>query len=332
MNLNEAFKELEILEEDTFNIQDSKDVEELGSLLNDDDTNEVVNIIDADAMEKNDLENSYAGKVILECDVCHSLCYKEPEEVVIEEDTVIDIECPYCYSSDGFKVIGKVCSFDDCNKDDEDDTDNLENDDDEKSEENKDETADESIKESVTVNTDDVIINDNGSVEVPDDSETSDDNITEENSETVEPLTDKDVEEFEDKDAKEVEEKELEEFDESLINKTVNKYLKRVYENINKFEILEVKGNDKKLVLEGLLTFNSGKTKKTRFTFAPHTITKSGKVKFIGENLDISRGKKTFEITGSIKDKVFMTESLNYNYRSKFNDKSIKIQGRVNSK
>ena len=162
MNLNEAFKELEILEEDTFNIQDSKDVEELGSLLNDDDTNEVVNIIDADAMEKNDLENSYAGKVILECDVCHSLCYKEPEEVVIEEDTVIDIECPYCYSNDGFKVIGKVCSFDDCNKDDEDDTDNLENDDDEKSEENKDETADESIKESVTVNTDDVIINDNG--------------------------------------------------------------------------------------------------------------------------------------------------------------------------
>lgn len=149
MNLNEAFKELEILEEDTFNIQDSKDVEELGSLLNDDDTNEVVNIIDADAMEKNDLENSYAGKVILECDVCHSLCYKEPEEIVIEEDTVTDIECPYCYSNDGFKVIGKVCSFDDCNKDDDEDTDNLENDDDEKSEENKDETADKSIEESI---------------------------------------------------------------------------------------------------------------------------------------------------------------------------------------
>ena len=88
------------------------------------------------------------------------------------------------------------------------------------------------------------------------------------------------------------------------------------------------------LKLEGLIKFNSGKTKKTSFVFESSTITKSGKAKLIGENTQISRGKKSFTLTGSLKNNKFIAESLNYNYRAKDagSGKSTRVYGTVTNK
>ncbi len=67
--------------------------------------------------------------------------------------------------------------------------------------------------------------------------------------------------------------------------------MKGTYENVKGYKTESVKEqDDNKLVVEGLITFNSGKVKKTSFIFEAKDITKSGKVRFIGENCQLSRG------------------------------------------
>ena len=51
--------------------------------------------------------------------------------------------------------------------------------------------------------------------------------------------------------------------------------------------------------------------------FEAHDANKDGKVRFIGENLQISRGKKSFALRGKVDNGKFISESLNYNYRAK---------------
>lgn len=60
-----------------------------------------------------DLEKSYVGKVILDCCACHSKVYKDRDELVFEEDLTVNIdeECPSCYLSEGFKIIGQIAEF-----------------------------------------------------------------------------------------------------------------------------------------------------------------------------------------------------------------------------
>ena len=113
---SEAFKKLSVLNEEEFNIDNKEDMEDAKGFLDmvDDDTDTVV--FDVDAPSKDDLLDSYVGKVILDCCVCHSKIFQNPEDVVVDETgelANVDTECPYCYSNDGYKVIGKVVSADD---------------------------------------------------------------------------------------------------------------------------------------------------------------------------------------------------------------------------
>lgn len=113
--LSEAFKKLSILNEEDFNIANMEDVEDAKSFMDMvDDGVEEVRITDIDAPTVDDLLDSYIGKTILDCCVCHSKLYKNPEDVHIDEEGTlanIDEECPYCFSNDGYKVIGVVAPF-----------------------------------------------------------------------------------------------------------------------------------------------------------------------------------------------------------------------------
>ena len=64
------------------------------------------------------------GKVILDCNVCHSLIYKDPSEVIIDDDGENcndEEECPYCFSTgDGYKLIGQIKPFGEVEKELED--------------------------------------------------------------------------------------------------------------------------------------------------------------------------------------------------------------------
>lgn len=114
--LNEAFKKLDLLEEEDFNLSRAGSIEDAQNFVDDEvnDDVDLLNIIDVDAETEDELQDNYIGDVILECDVCHSMIYKKPEEVQIDEETQTvntSEECPYCMSTDGFKVIGQVAPF-----------------------------------------------------------------------------------------------------------------------------------------------------------------------------------------------------------------------------
>lgn len=111
--LQEAFKKLDILEEETFTA-DEKGFEGLKNLIDSDDVVDDVVVIDGDAETEDELQDSYVGKVILDCCVCHSKIYEDKEEVVVDETgewANVDKECPFCFSTDGYKVIGEVAPF-----------------------------------------------------------------------------------------------------------------------------------------------------------------------------------------------------------------------------
>lgn len=434
MILSEAFKQLDMLTEETFSI-DPDGLEELKDFKEKDEVIETENIIDPKAETEEELEDFYVGKVILDCCVCHSKLYKDAEEVVLSEDETVanaDEECPFCYSTDGFKVIGQVSAFEEKGEEIEDEVEEVEtirgngnlvgesksiresidekfiikldnmnssrrafisknaptnpdstlfNDVDSWFTYNKKDAmifdsysdaehfwdeyivgipllADidddytwsmedcivkhtdkmESIRESISnlsLDTDDTHMEmtseDNGKVTIT----TEPLNNAPEDGEFIAPLEDETKLEIEaNSDEEPVGEEEvsteIEEFDEESFNKLGESYLKRVYDNVQSFKTTSVGATPKKLVVEGLIKFSSGKSKKTSFIFESKTITKSGKVKFIGENKEITPRKNAFVVKGQLKGTKLLSESLTYNYRAKDNKgNSSRLYGTV---
>lgn len=111
--LTEAFKELDLLESQSFDV-DKKGTSELEDFLEDDSLDDFEVVIDPEAETEEDLQKSYMGKAILMCDVCHSMIYKDPAEIVIDEESQlanVGELCPYCFTGDGYKVVGKVAPY-----------------------------------------------------------------------------------------------------------------------------------------------------------------------------------------------------------------------------
>ena len=572
--LNEAFTQLQLLNEEEFNLTDKDSIEDIKSLV-DAPVDASIDIIDPDANNEDELSDSYVGKVVLDCSVCHSKIYKDPSEIVIdevEELANVGEECPYCYTADGFKVLGQIAPFSDDVKptedelseeeaddvveddtdDDEDDTDDDEDDDfmealseklsqmneaemsDEdkrdnqilrniydktqrranaaltpeeqavldkyglyRSTEDKDimkpgkdafhtrsitspphyfrggidvhddrvnladrarkisdrqpirdfvnagdytvhdttfdhdpkgnykntfqrkfnransaqmqqpmkamrnllnhrnyeqgrlDTADAKYKdaiakakadyekrikdaedslaytkkysakyvddanaeidrmlkrgkkedmeeslEKVEVSTEDsntVITNDPVTNTVSVTTTTNDDGegilvpLSDENAEEIAASTEENAE------VPEEDNFIADDFDEESFDELGEAYLKKVYENIDAFKTTNVSSCGKKLAVEGLITFKSGNTKPTHFIFEQKAQNKKGTYRFIGENKQISRGKKSFILQGNVNDNKFICESLNYNYLGK-NDgdkKSVRLYGTI---
>ena len=442
--LTEAFKKLNLLNEEVFDA-DEEGVEELADLASEEDT---VDIIDADAETEEEIEDSYVGKVVLDCCICHSKIYKDADSVVIDEDAElanVGEECPYCYSVDGYKIIGQIAPFESESElkveiEDKDGDGKIEDDEveisdagleealkrkrarivekckntkkfkksirlkesdeietiEDKIEDVVDTLSDEAIEdltsqmiadyivdnidridndevqavvdeieeqipeepagdvegdalqvvedlERVELETEDKVIkvSEEEKEEVPDaemieplDVEaeteivgaTSDENAEEEVSDEqefdAEEMSEEGEDEFVDQDFDEFEEEDFDELGES--------YLKKVYDNVQTFKTSNVSTKGNTLKLEGIITFNSGNKKSTTFLFEAKDITKKGKVRFIGENCQISRGKKSFTLTGAIKGNKLIAESLNYNYRTKdANGKSVRLYGTI---
>lgn len=563
--LNEAFTQLQLLNEEEFNLTDKDSIEDVKSLV-DAPVDASIDIIDPDANSEDELSDSYVGKVVLDCSVCHSKVYKDPSEVVIDEvEGLANVgeECPYCYTADGFKVLGQIAPFsddvkptedevseeeaDDVIEDDVDDDDFLEalsnklsqmneaemSDEDKRDNQilrsiynktqrranaaltpeeqavldkyglyrstgNKDimmagkdayhantitsphnyfvggvdvrddrvnladrarkmpnrqptrdylrsgeynvsdttfdhdpkgkynntfqrkmntansakmqkpmfdmrrlihdrnyeqdrldkadteyqatiakakadyekriKSAENSLEftkkyssrgvdvanaeinrmlkrdkkddmeeslERVEVSTEDsntVITNDTVTNTVSVTTTTNDDGegilvpLSDENAEEISVATEENTEE-----APVEDEFIADDFDEESFDELGEAYLKKVYENIDSFKTTNVSSCGKKLAVEGLITFKSGNTKSTHFIFEQKAQNKKGTYRFIGENKQISRGKKSFILQGNVNDKKFICESLNYNYLGK-NDgdkKSVRLYGTV---
>lgn len=145
MYIEEAFKRLNLLEDD-YSYSEDQQLELLNSFVSDDiDDIPEEEIIDVEAETCDDLQDNYIGKVIIECDCCHTRLYKDQEDLILgsSEDGVelfnVDEECPVCHTTSGYRVIGKIEQYsDDAHKEDEE-----EHDDDEPKEVEKPEEAEE---------------------------------------------------------------------------------------------------------------------------------------------------------------------------------------------
>jgi hypothetical protein len=123
---------------------------------------------------------------------------------------------------------------------------------------------------------------------------------------------------------------EIEEFDEESFDNLGESYLRQVYENVSSFKTSDVQSTTNKIIVEGIISFNSGKKAKTKFMFEAKDATKSGKLRFTGLNENISKNKKAFTLTGTLKENKLISESLNYNYSAQAeNGKSKRLYGTV---
>ena len=120
-NISNAFKELDLLTEDTFKADDAG-IDKLRDFMDGDQVDEIT-IIDPEAETFDDVKESYIGKIILNCGVCQSKFYKDKEDIVIDEETqLVNVgeECPYCTSADGFEIVGQVAEYcPDCDEDED---------------------------------------------------------------------------------------------------------------------------------------------------------------------------------------------------------------------
>lgn len=147
-----------------------------------------------------------------------------------------------------------------------------------------------------------------------------------EGEETVVPVDDETKDEIEDNSIKVSDTNiDIDEFDEDEFDELEEKYLQKVYENVKSYKTTKgtIRGN--KLILEGVIEFNSGKKVPTKNIFESAYRLKNGKLKFNGLNEQFSKNNKAFTLTGSLSNKKLIIESLNYNYSAKDN-KSGKTQ------
>ena len=480
--LTEAFKQLKVLEEEAFDINSIDGVEDAKDFVEEDDSEDIVDIIDVYAEEEDELADSYVGKVILECNVCHSKIFEDADKVEIEgEDANLEEECPYCFSMDGYKVIGQVAPMGQVEEEievtEEEPVDDIESevpeeevtedeiveesfrrkrrgkkineskrtrknrkineakseptkadildwlaehdqayDDAEKffkgnltgtsienlkawiSEHNQlasdfedhfncslEESLDEcgkfkkgkcrndALKEGdscpecgknpcecekdleedfkdVSITTDDshmtMTSDEDGKVTVttePIKDEFEDDFMADEiggdemiapiDDETMTEITDEPIEEPTIDDGEEEIDIDMDEFDDEGFDELGESYLKKVYENVNSFKTTGIKERGNKIKLEGIIGFTSGSKKKTSFIFEAKDISAKGKLRLIGENQEITRGKKAFTVSGRMRGKKFMCESFNYNYRAKNEKgKSTRLYGTIKRK
>lgn len=148
----------------------------------------------------------------------------------------------------------------------------------------------------------------------------------EDNAEVIKPISDETRDSIENGET----DVDIEDMDTDAFDELGESYLKRVYENVSAYKTSKVSTQDNKFVVEGLITFDTGNQKSTSFVFESANCTKDGKLKFIGENMQIAKGEKAFSLIGTADNKKFVTESFNYNYRAKNNiGKSTRLYGTI---
>lgn len=325
--LSEAFKKLDFLTEEDFSLYNNDSIDNMGQLLADSGT-PAQDVIDPEAETEDELQDTYIGKVILHCPVCNSMIYKDLEDIVkddVEELVNIGEECPYCYTSEGFKVIGIVSPFEETSEEEEqeDEEEDPAEEENEPEEQVDEELTEEFEKVEVATENQKVTLDADDDGKLTIEAEPVEDEEEDEEEEVLAPVPDEvtdDIEATANNSEPEDEEVEydVEDFDSDSFDELGESYLKSVYENVSSYKTTDVSSKGNTLVVEGLIKFNSGKMKPTKFVFEASTATKNNKLRFIGENKQITRGRKAFTITGKLNEnKSFITERFNYNYMTK---------------
>lgn len=105
----------------------------------------------------------------------------------------------------------------------------------------------------------------------------------------------------------------FEEFDDRF-DTQVTEYLEDVYSNVDKYESTECSADNKKLIVEGKITFKSGKSKSTKFVF--ESAKRIGdKIVYRGVNEDLAGAARAFRMTCKAEGTKLVTENFKYSYK-----------------
>lgn len=344
--LTEAFRELEMLDEDVFDADD-KGIEELDDFLSDSEESEdFVDIVDSDADTEDELQDNYVGKVILQCCVCHTMNYKDKADVKIDKASElanVDEECPFCFTTDGFTIVGEVAPFSD-NVDNEPEIDVTADDDVEvevEEKDSKDNKKNESLRrhrrmkrlqESTRTRRRKKVSEDLNNISLDTENEhitiTSEprqddfgmsDNFADDtmivpvDDETEDDIIGNSNEDIDDFDSMPEEDNfaDIDDLDTDSFDEMEEAYLKSNYSNVKSYKTTKiVEGRNNKICIEGIVRFRSGRSKKVRSIYEAKYGTKSGKVMLEGIRTQSDEKGKTVRLVGRIKGKSIVTESL----------------------
>ena len=289
------------------NLMNDKEVEEAKELLHKQEEEHVEEVIDADAENVEDLKDSYAGDVVIICRHCKSKFYSPMEDLIKDESTGyfnVDSECAHCGAKEGFELWGPVSPLVDKSKEDiklEKELD-AEVSDEDKVEEVEEVKSEEEIKE---VPAEEV-------VEEPKEERKKVSIIAEESLDTR-TLFEK-----------------LEDLDESSFDTLVTKYLTEVYANVDSYKTTECESKKDSLIVEGDITFKSGKIKHTSFELSENKQLDNNRCRFDCINEAFSDSKKAFSLIGKVDNnsKLF-SECFAYNYKTKKLEEELEVRGRV---
>lgn len=362
--INEAFKRLKMLDEDVFDTS----VTGINALSNyiDDADEETVRVIDSKASTEEELKDSYVGKVIINCNVCHSHIFEDKQNIKIEEDGSVNVEeqCPYCGESEGFAVIGEIAPFGTEAEEHTEETVEEQPVEDTVSEEEsveEEEIVEESLRrdsdaeniplsratrrrmqedfKEVSIKTDDqhleMTSDENGKVTVVTEPINNEQSVS---AETIVPVSDETTDEIVSNNAEVIEEEEpveeedfdfdFDEIDEEGFDELGESYLREVYDNVKSYRTTSIGANSNSIVVEGLIKFNSGAEKKTGFIFEACDANSRGQLRFKGYNKHFTESKDAYSLIGRVDNKKLFVESFKYNYT--VNNEAVR--GRVRRK
>lgn len=394
--INEAFKSLDSLTENMFNAS-SDGINKMSQFFDEDDDMETVRVIDKEASTEDDIQDSYIGKVIINCNVCHSHIYEDKENIVIAEEGFANLDdvCPYCGQQEGYTIVGEIAEFgnnDSSENPESDDTPEVETDTDMLEVEtdtdtvtealgagrkfkphtmrllkyigsdlaNNSEVVDESVTadeileddldtskemsqpisedfKEVSITTDDqhleMMSDESGKVTVVTEPVATEASVSDEGISPLTAETESEIlanngmedvpldtsSEDTDTEADDSEEISVDELDETSFDELGESYLKEVYDNVAKFKTVDVSADAQGMIVEGIITFNSGARRRTRFMFEALDMNQKGQVRFKGTNSHLTESADAYSLVGRITDKKFVAESLKYNYSTEGN-------------
>ena len=277
----------------TVNLKDDEEVKAGKEFLDKSNEENIEQVVDVDADTIDKLKDSYIGNAILQCNVCKTLIYKKPEDLIKDENSSdddpvynIEDECPHCGGQSGYSLVGQVSSLDITPEEPKTTT-------------GAPKTYDTDVESSIGSP-----LESNGiQNETP--------------KEHIRPSLIKD-------------ESLVEEICEEDFDTLVNRYVNSTYENVKDYKT--VKGfvtEDNKIVLEGIINYKSGKSRKTKFILEYKNKTKKNKYRFIGINETFTKEKKPFIFLGNIVDNKLYCESLTYKYNINSLQESKLLKGKV---
>lgn len=105
----------------------------------------------------------------------------------------------------------------------------------------------------------------------------------------------------------------LSDIDETSFNKQITESLTAVYKNVKDFTMTDCSLDNKTLVIEGVITFNSGKTRNTNYIFEAKTTYPTNKLEFIGTNKDLFKNGN-IKVSCDILSETLYASNLAYKY------------------